>query len=113
MHYVQLCQVGVFTSWRANGSLFDSIFLCPQLHSVLSMGCILTKQPETKFDILEETKVFDVPCWERLEWENLLRKNDLAMDQINLELTQNNLREQEHLMQQRNRNLEVENRRCF
>ena len=71
------------------------------------MGCFLTKQPEEKIEILEETKAFDVPCWERLEWENLLRKNDLAMDQINLELKQNILREQECRMLQRNRNLEV------
>ena len=71
------------------------------------MGCFLTKQSEEKFEVMKETKLFDVPCWEMLEWENLLRKNDLSMDQTNLEFKQNILREQECVIQQRTRNLEV------
>ena len=71
------------------------------------MGCFLNKQAEEKFEILEDAKIFDVPCWERLEWENSLRKNDLSMDQTNLEFKQNMLREQECVIEQRTRNLEV------
>ena len=71
------------------------------------MGCFLTKQSEEKFEVMKETKLFDVPCWEMLEWENLLRKNDLSMDQTNLEFKQNILREQECVIEQRTRNLEV------
>ena len=56
---------------------------------------------------MKEAKLFDVPCWERLEWENSLRKNDLSMDQTNLEFKQNMLREQECVIEQRTRNLEV------
>ena len=56
---------------------------------------------------MKEAKVFDVPSWEMLEWENLLRKNDLSMDQTNLEFKQNILREQECVIELRNRNLEV------
>ena len=71
------------------------------------MGCFLTKQSEEKFEVMKETKLFDVPCWEMLEWENLLRKNDLSMDQTNLEFKQNILREQECVIELRTRNLEV------
>ena len=71
------------------------------------MGSFFTKQSEEKFEITKEAKLFDVPCWERLEWENSLRKNDLSMDQTNLEFKQNMLREQECVIEQRTRNLEV------
>ena len=71
------------------------------------MGCFLTKQSEEKFEVMKETKLFDVPCWEMLEWENLLRKNDLSMDQTNLEFKQNILSEQECVIELRTRNLEV------
>ena len=72
------------------------------------MGCFFSKQPEEKFEILKEVEDSDVPCWEKLEWENMLRKNDLTMDQINLELKQNILRDQECIFQQRSRNLEAD-----
>ena len=71
------------------------------------MGCFLTKQSKENFEIMKEAKLFDVPCWEMLEWENLLRKNDLSMDQTNLEFKQNILREQECVIELRTRNLEV------
>ena len=31
-----------------------------------------------------ETKLDDVPTWAELEWHNLLRKNELSMDQDNI-----------------------------
>ena len=70
------------------------------------MGCLLAKQPQEEKEMSKEEKVSEVSCWKILEWENTLRNTDLAMDQINLELKQDILREQEGLFQQRNRNLE-------
>ena len=71
----------------------------------IPMGCSLQKQPEESFP-KQQKKVFVVKCWERLEWVNMLRQNDLQMDQNNLEVAQENLRNNENKFQERFTNLQ-------
>ena len=69
------------------------------------MGSSLQKQPEESFPKMQ-TKVFVVKCWQRLEWVNMLRQNDLQMDQGNLEVAQERLRNKENRVQARFTNLQ-------
>ena len=69
------------------------------------MGSSLQKQHEESFP-KQQNEVFVVKCWERLEWVNMLRQNDLQMDQTNLEVAQDKLRNKENRVQERFTNLQ-------
>ena len=66
------------------------------------MGCSLQKQPEESyFQTAQESF-----CCERLEWVNMLRQNDIQMDQKNLEVAQERLSHKENSVQERFTNLQ-------
>ena len=65
------------------------------------MGCAVTKvikHPEPTY-VFFEAKVFEPTTSELSEWKDMMRRNDLNMDQINLESAQDMVREQESLNQ--------------
>ena len=68
------------------------------------MGSLLQKQTEKSFP-KQEKKVFVVKCWERLEWVNMLRQNDLEMDQKKLEAAQERFWNKENRVLERFSNL--------
>ena len=67
------------------------------------MGSLLQKQTEKSFP-KQEKKVFVVKCWERLEWVNMLRQNDLQKN--HLEAAQQRLRNNEDRIQETFTNLQ-------
>ena len=74
------------------------------------MGCILPKKPREVFEskpadsdppFLMESQLNDAPNWASVEWENLLRKNDMSMDQDNFEVAKDKFTERERIFQNR------------
>jgi hypothetical protein len=74
------------------------------------MGCIFTKKPQShieskptdsRISFWVETQLNDIPNFATDEWENLMRKNDMSMDQDNSDVAKDKFTERERIFQNR------------